>query len=113
MSEMDVRRAVRVLVEVIAAGEFRQAVDSCSQATLSADDLTRITGDYGRTLVTPPAEFEEVLDMVVLQDRPEATWSIAAPLWTREEGRSDLTLELTAIDGPSGVEFELDDLRVL
>jgi hypothetical protein len=44
---------------------------------------------------------------------PEA-WSVYLDLWTAEEGRSDLTLELTLRDSPAGIySVELDDLHVL
>jgi hypothetical protein len=35
------------------------------------------------------------------------------PLWTAEEGRSDLSLELSAIPIDGGHRFEIDDLHVL
>lgn len=37
----------------------------------------------------------------------------AAPLWTREEGRSDLTLSVTAIKQGETYTVEVDDLHVL
>jgi hypothetical protein len=39
---------------------------------------------------------------------------VAAPLWTAEEGRSDLTLELRLIEfAPEAYEVEIEDLHVL
>jgi hypothetical protein len=35
------------------------------------------------------------------------------PLWTKEEGRSDLTLELTVTMGANDTQIELDDIHVL
>ena len=41
-------------------------------------------------------------------------WSVVVPLWTREEGRSDLTAELTLTESSAGeIDLELDDLHVL
>ena len=35
------------------------------------------------------------------------------PLWTKEEGRSDLSIEVTVIKETSGFKIELDDIHVL
>ena len=40
-------------------------------------------------------------------------FSVHMPLWTEEEGRSDLTLELTIKMPDKGIEVELDDIHVL
>lgn len=39
--------------------------------------------------------------------------AVDVPLWTAEEGRSDLTLSLTVHDRDGSVEIAVDDLRVL
>ena len=41
------------------------------------------------------------------------TFSIDVPLWSREEGRSDLTVSLTLVEFTPGLfETQIDDLRV-
>lgn len=35
------------------------------------------------------------------------------PLWTIEEGRSDLSLELTLVENDKTISIELDDIHVL
>ncbi len=39
-------------------------------------------------------------------------WAVAMPLWTKEEGRSDLRIELTIMDA-NPVVVEIDDIHVL
>jgi hypothetical protein len=39
-------------------------------------------------------------------------WSVRFDLWTADEGRSDLTLELT-VEETDPLKIELDDLHVL
>jgi len=68
--------------------------------------------NYGRTFVRPPSNFDEYLDLIAIEGSFPPAWSIRAPLWTVEEGRSDLTLELTIANAPEGMVIELDDLRV-
>jgi hypothetical protein len=41
------------------------------------------------------------------------TWSVRCDLWTVEEGRSDLSLELTVVAAPLGPTIEVDNLHVL
>jgi hypothetical protein len=40
-------------------------------------------------------------------------WAIVMPLWTREEGRSDLSLEATIVEDGQSFRIELDNIHVL
>jgi hypothetical protein len=53
--------------------------------------------------------------LVDVYDQGEHADSLAldVPLWTSEEGRSDLTLSLTATKRGGDYELEIDDLHVL
>jgi len=69
--------------------------------------------DYGRTFVHFPSNGDRLIDAVKIVNSFPSAWAVSTPLWTIEEGRSDLTLELTmAVDGRD-VSVELDDLLVL
>jgi hypothetical protein len=68
--------------------------------------------DYGRQLVLPPDEAFGVMDVVEVRNAKPRRWSVTMPLWTREEGRSDLSLELTLIAGAQAFAIELDDIHV-
>ena len=39
-------------------------------------------------------------------------WAVDLPLWTQEEGRSDLMLSMTAWDRDGTIAVEIDDIRV-
>jgi hypothetical protein len=44
----------------------------------------------------------------------EPTWSVRFDLWTVEEGRSDLSIEMTLIDrGDRDLAVEIDNVHVL
>jgi hypothetical protein len=80
---------------------------------LAEAGLETAINEYGRTLVSPPlgaAKFEDVVSLTVGQT---PAWSVWVPLWTFEEGRSDLTLELTITQNEDGFVIQIDDLRVL
>ncbi len=55
------------------------------------------------------------LDVVEVKGAVPRRWGVRVDLWTAEEGRSDLTLELTLVEGDGGGEpaVEIDDLHVL
>jgi hypothetical protein len=53
------------------------------------------------------------MNAVEVKNAQPKKWSIAMPLWTHEEGRSDLTMEMTIIEKANGFAIELDDLHVL
>ena len=80
---------------------------------IGAAEVERVVRDYGRHFVTLPIEAFQAVDIVpVLKSNPPR-WSVVVPLWSEEEGRSDLSLELTVEDSPgSAYSVEIDDLHV-
>ncbi len=67
--------------------------------------------DYGRTLVPVPDHSYDSIDVVPIKSVRSA-WSVRLHLWTAEEGESDLSVELTILEG-DGLTIELDDIHVL
>ncbi|HCN30298.1 MAG TPA: hypothetical protein DIT64_16465 [Verrucomicrobiales bacterium] len=80
---------------------------------LSAQAIERAVSQYGRTLCRLPAERWRYLDVVEITGVVPARFSVRVDLWTVEEGRSDLSLELTLIDYGKHLAVEIDDLHVL
>jgi hypothetical protein len=79
---------------------------------LSAKDIETAITTYGRTLVPPPEVVYSLMDVVrveVAEDR----WAIAIPVWTIEEGRSDLSVELTIEFSNGAPEVSLEGIHVL
>ena len=112
MSFDALRSTARRLVDLLTHEDYVLAVEYCAKSRLSSDDLRNVIREYGRKLAPPPLDAYNNLDAVQVKSAVVPTWSVRVPLWTKEEGRSDLTLELTiALD--SGVQkVELDDLHV-
>lgn len=104
--------AVLRVVEELSHGEY-DALLSHVTSLLSAEDLHRTIQEYGRTLASPPDGIYDSLDAVAVKSARVPTWSVWVPLWTKEEGRSDLTLEMTIIEEDGQLTIELDDLHVL
>jgi hypothetical protein len=40
-------------------------------------------------------------------------WAVVLPLWTYEEGMSDLSMEATVPESPDGISVVIDDIHVL
>jgi hypothetical protein len=103
---------VAEVVQQLVLGRFQDLERMSGGVRLSAQELARAVADYGRTLVMPPdigplPDFRPILGM-----HPPA-WSVWVPLFTREEGRSDLMLQLTLVYNTSGgYKVELDNLLV-
>ena len=104
---------VRTLVEQLAKGDYDRLISGCVQSRLASEDLRQVIQSYGRKLVAPPINAYQQLDAVQIKGADVPSWSVRVPVWTEEEGRSDLTLELTIALSSEGLRVELDDLHVL
>ena len=105
--------AVRDVVERLVRREFTllEADGRCGR--LTAEGLARAIDEYGRTLIEIPDRGWELADSYEIEGR-QGAWGIDLPLWTQEEGRSDLTLSLSVSrTNEDEVAVEIDDLHVL
>jgi hypothetical protein len=108
-----IETAVRVIVDLLVRGQYETVERMTRARRLGADQLAAAISSYGRQLVEPgPSWWDSVtITPIDAADRPE--FHVAAPLWTVEEGRSDLTLELRLVEAASQVyESEVLDLHV-
>jgi hypothetical protein len=105
--------AVRAVIADLARGEYAAVEHLSDGVRLSAQEMARAVSEYGRRLLPAP-EGPLPLDVVAIRGADVPTWSVDAPLWTAEEGPSDLTLQLTVRVAPGGgYQIEVDDLHVL
>ncbi|HEX5030244.1 MAG TPA: hypothetical protein VFX78_02155 [Candidatus Eisenbacteria bacterium] len=103
--------AVRRVVSLLAAAEYEAIAGLSPAGRLNATDLSDAVAGYGRTLLPLPSH--AVIDYVTIEGTSALAWSVRVPLHTREEGRSDLTLDLTIRQQGTRYLVELDDLHVL
>ena len=103
---------IRSLVDTLVQGHFDQLEHDGRSGRLSAHELQEALHAYGRTLITLPDEAFRLTEAYPVAGQ-YATWAVDVPLWTAEEGRSDLTLSLTVCDDQKGVHLEIDDLHTL
>jgi hypothetical protein len=115
LGESEARQAVvRQVVDLLASGDYLTLQTISRGVRLSASDLAHAVREYGAPLLPLPPEADSLVHYVRITNATPAAWSVVVPLFSREEGRSDLSLELTlSADGHGGFTLELDNLHVL
>jgi hypothetical protein len=96
--------SVRELLGKLARRELQELVDSGALATETAKRLEQEVIDYGVTPVVPP---DIALLLAGATAEGAGAWTIDVPLWTREEGPSDLAVRIHAQERETGLELEL------
>ncbi|MFO1495424.1 MAG: hypothetical protein U1F26_12305 [Lysobacterales bacterium] len=108
-----IQEAVRHVVTLLVAGRYDE-LERESKGRLSSQVLASAIVEYGRALVSPPADAFADVDVIEISGSSPLRYSVRFDLWTVEEGRSDLSLEFTLVDGYNErMDFELDNLHVL
>ncbi len=80
---------------------------------LPDNDFAMYVREYPATLVPLPEEAWSV-DLSFVQPLDDGSgWYFLVDLWTREEGRSDLTLEGTLYESPDGPRLLIDNVHVM
>jgi hypothetical protein len=70
--------------------------------------------EYPGTLVPLPPDSQRWLEVVPIDGGSAHSWSVTQPLFTAEEGRSDLSLLLTVVaNSDGGFLVQVDDIHVL
>lgn len=92
---------VRAVISLLAECRYADLA-RLTQGRMSAPDIARAIEDYGKTVTACPEPIEELLDLVEIQNTARPTWSVLVPVFTREDGRSDLSLELTVSETSDG-----------
>lgn len=106
--------AVRQLAAMLARRDYAGIGMLTGATRFTATDLLAAVSEYPCTLIEPPTPEAAPLDVVEIENAAVRRWSVNLPLWSVEEGRSDLTLELTVIECPGGAfALEVDGLHVL
>lgn len=111
-SATQIRAIVRTIVSALVKGRYFDIEDLTHGMRLSAAELQEAVTTYGRTLVMPPDELFARLDIIRTDSSDPPTWFVVCEMWTKEEGRSDLSLELTIFETPEGFRAEVDNLHV-
>lgn len=108
------RTAVSAIVGLLVDGSYDVVEAMTRGRRLSAASLREAVDGYARTLVPVPPASLDGLDVVRIEGSGPAAFHVVVELWTQEEGRSDLSLELRLTDLYGGAyDIEVLDLHVL
>lgn len=102
---------IKEMIYNISINDYKIIESNGQNGRVNTDDLKRIIKEYGCTIITLPDEAFAALHIYKI--KAENRIDVYIPLWTKEEGRSDLTLSVSCyiIDGIPKI--EINDLRVL
>jgi hypothetical protein len=116
MTELD-NRAIELVRNVAAwlvEGNFLAIENRSGGVRLTADMIRQAVAEYKKHLIMPPNQAFTCLDAIRVTNSNCPTWSVRLDLWTAEEGRSDLTIELTISDQHKEVlTLEVDNIHTL
>ncbi|NBF11429.1 DUF7668 domain-containing protein [Pseudomonas sp. Fl4BN1] len=99
------------LIEALSCADFDKLSANQWLGRLAAQDVAQRIDEYGKRLLLPPTPFLQNVDLHEYRDG--SGWALDIPLWTEEEGISDLTLSLELLVDPRGSRLQMTDLRVL
>lgn len=105
--ETKIRGAVRTILHLLAEKQFEALADLTAPGPehLQAEDIRQTMERYSG-LVRVPDDTELRFDVVEVEGKSPRQFSVDAPIFTVEEGRSDLTARMTVTDKP-GDDFEI------
>jgi len=103
---------INSLIEKLVQKDYAGLERNGQARRLGAAGLREAVAEYGRQLTRVPPEAFELSDAVAIDFQP-GNWNVNMNLWTVEEGRSDLTLTLTASDLDGRIVVVIEDLHVL
>jgi hypothetical protein len=109
-----IRHRVEEVYKLLVCGHYEALASLTRGVRLSAEDVRVAVHNYRYVLRPWPSDQPMFIDVVEVTGANPRRWNIRADAYTEEEGRSDLSMELTLIESqPAELDVQFDDLRVL
>ena len=105
-----IERSVRNLYSMLCEGRYIDIEHLTGGEKISASEIEQEILDYGCELVQYPTLID--LDVVDVAGSDPKEWSVVAPIYTKQEGLSDLSIELSLIDNQGVEKVVLENIRV-
>jgi hypothetical protein len=110
MTRIDFEQIVRRVLTRLGAGHVREVLAGATVDSLSEDAFNEVIEACQVTPIPPPEGVDLKLTVYPMQS-PNAQWGIDVPIWTREEGQSELILQLwIRLDDARGPQVTLQSL---
>ena len=102
---------IEKIVQKIANYDFTEIATSAEMGETFVDDLQKVLKEYDCSITPLPDNALNLAEIYHIAS--ENRLDVYLPLWTKEEGRSDLTLSMSCFV-KNGIPFvEVNDLHVL
>ena len=106
-----IEKNVRHIYSMLLKKDYLQIESLTQGIRLNANEIGDAILEYGRVLTSYPDQIN--LDVIEIENSNPKSWSIVAPVYTVEEGLSDLSIEITLIQSSKDqYKIELDDIHV-
>lgn len=92
--EDNMRDSVLSILSQLAEGEYQGMANLSGRDGFSAERIRHAIESYGHTLIEPPHEALQNIVISEVVDADERQYRAVTPLWTKQEGKSRLHLEL-------------------
>ncbi len=113
--QQHIQDEVWAIMQLLVDGEWEQLEARTQGTRLTSDEIARELSEYPATFVMPPPQVLKELDVHEIASRRcgnECAWSVWFSLWSKEEGSSDLGVEIRIVYDGAGYRTELDNIRV-
>ncbi|MDD5373279.1 MAG: hypothetical protein PHO62_07645 [Sulfurimonas sp.] len=108
-----IKNSVIHVVSLLIDNQYKKLAE-LSNSRLTAKEIEEAVKDYGETLIMPSDEAFNEIDFLEIENAESKEWSVEFDLWSKESGKTDLTLQLTLTQIDEGeLNIELDDIHVL
>ena len=99
---------VRYIYSLLVLEDYGQLSIS---SRMSPEEIRKSISEYGCQLIEYPCQLE--LDVVEVENSTPREWNVVVPVFTKEEGWADLSMEISLIENDRDImKFELDNIRV-
>lgn len=108
-----IQTIVKMIVDLLVDGKYQEIENITHGERLSSSDISNVIREYGHTLISPPLSAYDCIDCIRIQGTPFPSWSVVMNLWTRSEGKSDLSIQMTLTGYDEQMSVILEDIHVL
>jgi hypothetical protein len=107
-------RTLRRVLELLVQKDYPALERLTRGVRLKASEIESGIGGYKRTLILPPEGAFSRADIIPIRARIPQAYSVRFRLFTREEGESDLELQVTLVEKPDAdlMVVEIDNILV-
>lgn len=112
--DQKIYKTVLRLVNLLVDKKYSEIADWSKKKRLTEKEIKEAIDEYGQMIIFPPANFLNEIDVIEIATSKSKKWSVVFPLWTTEDGKSDLSVEITVIDSSNQYyDIEVDNIHTL